>query len=48
MENIEMAKQEAVEAFLHLFQALDNLDCLDDLKRAVEEKMKEENINGQS
>ena len=48
MENIEMAKQEAVAAFLHLFQALDNLDVLDDLNRAVEEKMKEENINGQS
>ena len=48
MENIEMAKQEAVEAFLHLFQALDNLDVLDDLTKAVEEQMREENADGQS
>ena len=48
MENIEVAKQEAVQAFLHLFQALDNLDVLDDLYRAIEEKMKEENADGQS
>ncbi len=48
MENIEAAKQEAVQAFLHLFQALDNLDVLEDLTKAVEEKMREENADGQS
>ncbi len=47
MENIEEAKQEAVQAFLHLFQALENLDVLDDLIKAVEEKMREENDDGQ-
>lgn len=48
MENIEAAKREAVQAFLHLFQALDNLDVLDDLTKAVEEQMREENADGQS
>ena len=48
MENIEEAKQEAVRAFLHLFQELDNLDVLEDLTKAVEEKMREENADGQS
>lgn len=48
MENIEAAKLEAVKAFLHLFQALDNLDVLDDLTKAVEEQMREENADGQS
>lgn len=48
MENIEAAKQEAVQAFLHLFQALDNLDVLDDLTKAIEEQMREENADGQS
>lgn len=48
MENIEEAKLEAVQAFLHLFQALDNLDVLDDLTKAVEEQMREENADGQS
>ena len=47
MENIEEAKQEAVQDFLHLFQALENLDVLDDLIKAVEEKMREENDDGQ-
>ena len=48
MENIEAAKREAVLAFLHLFQALDNLDVLDDLTKAGEEQMREENADGQS
>lgn len=48
MENIEAAKLEAVKAFLHLFQALNNLDALEDLKKAVEEKMWEETADGQS
>lgn len=38
MGNIEEAKQEAVQAFLHLFQELGNLDVLDDLLKAVEKK----------